>query len=157
MCRTSWVYSNPWFLRRNKPLPYVVGEQQPMVPAIEVHPSPYVVGGQQPMVLMKERHFAAHRGCRATHDFYEGAIPLPCIVAEPLQAIVIMEQYLAVCQTVWWERERKWVSGERERERERECVCVCVCVVGEREFGGPGQNNWKISLFSKLLHEEEEG
>ena len=78
-----------------------------MVPVIEVHPSPYVVGGQQPMILMKERHFTVRRGCRATHGFYEGAITLPCIVAEPLQAIVITEQYLAVRQTVWWERERK--------------------------------------------------
>ena len=103
--RTSWVYSNPWFLRRNKPSPYIVGGQQPLVPVIEVHPSPYVVGGQQPMVLMKEKPVC--RGCRATHGFYEGAITLPCIVAEPLQAVIIMEQYLAVHRSVWWERERK--------------------------------------------------
>ena len=63
-----------------------------MVPVIEVHPSTHVVGGQQPMVLMKERHFAVRRGCRATHGFYEGAITLPCIVAEPLQAVITTEQ-----------------------------------------------------------------
>ena len=72
-----------------------------MVPVIEVHPSPYVVGGQQPMVLRKERHFTVRRGCTATHGFYEGAITLPCIVAEPLQAVVITEQYLAVRRCVW--------------------------------------------------------
>ena len=31
------MYSNPWVLRRNKHLPYVMGAQQPMVPVI-VHP-----------------------------------------------------------------------------------------------------------------------
>ena len=86
-----------------------------MVPIIEVHPSPYVVGGQQPMVLMKERHFAVRRGCTATHGFYEGAITLPRIVAEPLQAVVITEQYLAVRRSVVGGREKVSVCGERER------------------------------------------
>ena len=63
-----------------------------------------------------------------------------------------ISRYAGVCGES--ERESECVWTERERERERESVCVCV--VGEREFGGPGRNNRKISLFSKLLHEEEE-
>ena len=92
-----------------------------------------------PWFLWRSNYLAVYRGGTATSGFYHGTVSRgtpECVVGA---------------------REKVSVCGERERVSVRACVRACVCVVGEREFGGPGRNNWQISLFSKLLHEEEEG